>query len=50
MLRHWHRLRREVVDVPSLEAFEARLDGALDSLILQVAALPMARGLELGSL
>ncbi|KFQ11523.1 hypothetical protein N329_03949, partial [Haliaeetus albicilla] len=31
--RHWDRLPREVVEVPSLEAFEARLDGALSSLV-----------------
>ncbi|KFO82855.1 hypothetical protein N303_08127, partial [Cuculus canorus] len=30
---HWNRLPREVVDAPSLEAFKARLDGALGSLI-----------------
>ncbi|KFZ54557.1 hypothetical protein N321_13400, partial [Antrostomus carolinensis] len=31
--RHWNRLPREVVDAPSLEAFKARLDGALGSLV-----------------
>ncbi|KFP98937.1 hypothetical protein N329_08266, partial [Haliaeetus albicilla] len=31
--RHWNRLPREVVDVPSLEVFKARLDGALDGLV-----------------
>ncbi|KFZ49147.1 hypothetical protein N321_13857, partial [Antrostomus carolinensis] len=30
---HWPRLPREAVDAPSLEAFKARLDGALGSLI-----------------
>ena len=30
---HWHRLPREVVDAPSLEAFKARLDVALVSLL-----------------
>jgi len=30
---HWHRLAREVVDVPSLEVSKARLDGALRNLI-----------------
>ncbi|KFO79629.1 hypothetical protein N303_03523, partial [Cuculus canorus] len=33
VVRHWYRLPREVVDAPSLEAFKARLDGALGSLI-----------------
>ena len=29
MSQHWNRLPRKSVDVPSLEAFKARLDGAL---------------------
>ncbi|KFZ56523.1 hypothetical protein N321_07491, partial [Antrostomus carolinensis] len=33
VVRHWNRLPREVVDTPFLEAFKARLDGALGSLI-----------------
>ncbi|KFZ56628.1 hypothetical protein N321_01424, partial [Antrostomus carolinensis] len=33
VVRHWNRLPREVVDAPSLEAFRARLDGALGGLI-----------------
>ena len=33
VVRCWHRLPREVVDTPFLEAFKARLDGALRSLI-----------------
>ncbi|KFO70136.1 hypothetical protein N303_05379, partial [Cuculus canorus] len=33
VVRHWHRLPREAVDVPSLEVFKARLDGALSSLV-----------------
>jgi len=28
---HWHWLSREVVDAPSLEVFEARLNEALSS-------------------
>jgi len=30
---HWNRLPREAVDTPSLEAFKARLDVALGSLV-----------------
>jgi len=33
VVKHWNRLPREVVDVPSLEVFKARLDGALSNLI-----------------
>ncbi|KFZ58746.1 hypothetical protein N321_01387, partial [Antrostomus carolinensis] len=33
VVRYWLRLPREAVDAPSLEAFKARLDGALGSLI-----------------
>ncbi|KFZ57077.1 hypothetical protein N321_03804, partial [Antrostomus carolinensis] len=33
VVRHWNVLPREVVDAPALEAFKARLDGALGSLI-----------------
>jgi len=33
VVRHWHRLPREVVAAPSLEVFKARLDGAVDNLI-----------------
>ena len=33
VVRHWNRLPREVVDAPSLEAFKARLDAALGSLL-----------------
>ena len=29
----WNRLPKEVVDAPSLEAFKARLDAALGSLV-----------------
>jgi len=31
--RCWNRLPREAVDAPSLEVFNARLDGALGSLV-----------------
>ncbi|KFZ53649.1 hypothetical protein N321_06534, partial [Antrostomus carolinensis] len=33
VVRHWNRLPREAVDAPSIEAFKARLDEALGSLI-----------------
>ena len=40
----WDRLPREGVGAPSLEAFKARLDGILGSLIRWVATLTMAGG------
>ncbi|KFR02189.1 hypothetical protein N306_08369, partial [Opisthocomus hoazin] len=33
VVRHWNRLPREAVAAPSLEAFKARLDGALSSVV-----------------
>ncbi|PKU44481.1 hypothetical protein llap_5204 [Limosa lapponica baueri] len=33
VVKHWNRLSREVVDVPCLEVFKARLDGALSNLV-----------------
>ncbi|KFP22815.1 hypothetical protein Z169_04317, partial [Egretta garzetta] len=33
VVKHWNRLPGEVVEAPSLEAFKARLDGALSNLI-----------------
>ncbi|KFU88044.1 hypothetical protein M959_14333, partial [Chaetura pelagica] len=33
VVRHWNRLPRGAVDVPFLEVFKARLDGALSNLI-----------------
>ncbi|KAK4815897.1 hypothetical protein QYF61_009948 [Mycteria americana] len=33
VVRHWDRLPREVVDAPSLETSQVRLDGALSNLI-----------------
>ncbi|KAK4824777.1 hypothetical protein QYF61_019203 [Mycteria americana] len=33
VVKHWHRLPREVVDAPSLETLKVRLDGALSNLI-----------------
>jgi len=45
-VRHWNRLRREVVDAPSLEVFKARLDRALSNLVWWKLSLPVAGGLE----
>jgi len=33
VVSHWNRLPKEAVDPPSLEAFKARLDVALGSLV-----------------
>ena len=33
VVRSWNRLPREAVDAPSLEVFNARLDGALGNVI-----------------
>lgn len=33
VVSHWNSLPKEVVDVPFLEMFSARMDGALGSLI-----------------
>jgi len=49
-VKHWHRLPREPVDAPPLEAFKAKLDGALGSLIWWVATLPMVGVLKLENL
>jgi len=47
VVTHWNRLPKEVVDAPSLEAFKARLDVALGSLIWWLATLHIAWGLKL---
>ena len=44
---HWNRLPKEAVDAPSLEAFKARLDVALGSLVWWLATLHTAGGLKL---
>ena len=50
VVRHWHRLPREVVAAPSLAVFKARLAGALSNLVWWKVSLPMAGGLELDDL
>jgi len=45
VVKPWHRLPREVVDAPSLETFQARLDGALSNLVWLKMSLLTARGL-----
>jgi len=44
---HWSRLPKEVVDAPSLKAFQTRLDVALGSLVCWLATLNIAGGLKL---
>jgi len=41
---HWKRLPKEAVDAPSLEAFKARLDVALGSLVWWLGTLHIAGG------
>ena len=48
VVKHWNRLPKEVEDAPSLEAFKARLDVALGSLVCWLAILHIAGGLKLG--
>ena len=47
VVAHWNRLPKKVVDAPLLEAFKARRDVALGSLVWWLATLPMAGGLKL---
>ena len=44
MVTHWNRLPKEAVDAPSLEAFKARLDVALGSLVWWLVTLHIAGG------
>ena len=50
MVTHWNRLPKEAVDAPSLEAFKARLDVALGSLVWWLVTLHIAWGLKLDGL
>ena len=44
VVTHWNRLPKEAVDAPSLEAFKARLDVALGSLVCWLVTLHTAGG------
>ena len=44
VVTQWNRLPKEAVDAPSLEAFKARLDVALSSLVCWLATLHIAGG------
>ena len=44
VVKLWHRLPREMVDAPSLELFQAKLDGVLSNLVWLKMSLLMARG------
>jgi len=44
VVKPWHRLPREVVDVPFLGTFQARLDGDLSNLIWLKMSLLTAGG------
>ncbi len=44
VVTHWNRLPKEAVDAPSLEAFKARLDAALGSVVWWLATLHIAGG------
>ena len=46
MVTRWNRLPKEAVDAPSMEAFKARLDVALGSLVYWLAILHIAGGVE----
>jgi len=46
MGKPWQGLPREVVDVPSLEMFKVKLDGALSNLIWVKVSLLTAGGLD----
>ena len=44
MVRHWHRLPKEVVNAPSLAVFKVRLDGVFGDMVWCEVSLPMAGG------
>ena len=50
VVMHWNKLSKEAVDAPSLDAFKARLDVALGSLVWWLAAMHIVGGLKLNDL
>ena len=46
VVTHWNRLPKGVVNAPSLEAFKARLNVALGSLVWWLATLHIAEEVE----
>ena len=44
VVTQWSKLPKEVVDAPSLKAFKARVDEALDSLVWWLVILHLAGG------
>jgi len=50
VVKHWHRLPREVGEFPSLETFKARLDRALSNLVWLKMSLLTAQGVGLDDL
>ena len=47
VVTHWNRLPKKAVGAPSLEAFKARLDVALGSLVWWLVTLHIAGALKL---
>ena len=47
VVTHWNRFPKEVVDAPSLQAFKARLEVTLGSLVCCLVMLHIAGGLKL---
>jgi len=50
VVKHWNTLPREAVEAPSLEMFNARLDGALSNLVWSKDVPAHCRGVGLDGL